>query len=264
MAKIIKRKNSLQKRYISVRNKLWRRWVIPPALLVASIILFCLTPFYSMVFPLDALPHVLTTSTHLTWVIFGVGIISIPLIAFLNKRQIDEKHILKSGIDGEKSVLQLLNRLPSDFVVIPDVQIEIPSGTSQLDFVVISPHAIWVIESKHMNGKITGNALEEHWKQLKIGRGGSMYRRQFYNPVKQVGTHVYRLKETLKANGIQPVPWIQGVIYFSNSNAVIDVMTTKQHPVLFSPAALIEYMTNDSNRQQGIHVDQNHILSILT
>lgn len=248
MAKLVKRKNSLERRYNAERRKTFKIWMIPLILIVIGLILLWLH-------------H---SASDIAMGLLAVGLLMIPAISVgISKRRLTMRQILKSGIEGEKEVLRLLAKLPNDFTVIPDVRVETISGGSQLDFVILHAHGIWIVESKHMTGKMTGNLADEHWKQIKTGRGGSSYQRQFYNPVKQVGTHVYRLKETLKTSGIHPIPWIQGVVYFSNPDAAIHVRTNQQHPVLHSETELIAYIKDDAQHRESITIDQRRILSMI-
>ena len=82
-------------------------------------------------------------------------------------------------------------------------------------------NGVFVIETKNHNGTIVGNTADERWTQHKVGQKGGQYSKDMYSPVKQVGTHVFRLSKFLKQNGINV--WVQGIVYFSTYQAVVEV-----------------------------------------
>jgi hypothetical protein len=115
--------------------------------------------------------------------------------------------ILKSGIDGERKTQAVFSALPDTCTVISDLAITAEGKQSQIDNVVVAPTGIFVIEVKNMNGDIVGNGEDKQLSQHKIGRKCGEYSKTFYNPIKQVGTHVYRLKSLLRENGLNA--WVQ-------------------------------------------------------
>lgn len=154
---------------------------------------------------------------------------------------INGQSVLKSGVEGEAKALKILSKLPDSFTVIPDYSVKIESGSSQLDFIVASQKAIWIVENKNMNGRINGRLDDQNWQQHKVGRGGTPYGKTFYNPTKQVKTHVYRLNQYLYQNGYKNVH-IQGVVYFSNDDVYVEVNGDEQRPVIQGNHALIDYL----------------------
>lgn len=126
---------------------------------------------------------------------------------------------------GEEHARNNLMRLSNDYTILCDVLIEVDGKKSQLDFVVVGQTGIFVNEIKNLNGSITGREEDQQWRQDKVGRQGGNYSKSFYNPVKQVGTHVYRLSKLLQSHRINV--WIQGVVYFTNPKTHVLVQTTK-------------------------------------
>lgn len=145
-------------------------------------------------------------------------------IFFLNKYYLYFK-LVQSGLSGEKKALKLVKKLPKSYYVLSDIEITFEGKTSQLDHVIIGPNGIFVIETKNISGYIKGEVTDHDWKRTKISRKGNEFHKTFYNPVKQVSTHVYRLSKFLESYGIHS--WVQGVVYFSNPDSVVYVKGKK-------------------------------------
>lgn len=76
------------------------------------------------------------------------GIIALIGLFFLLRWLIPSK-----GKVGEKIVAGKLNRLPKDqYLVLNNVTIPTPKGSSQIDHLVVSIYGIFVIETKNYNG----------------------------------------------------------------------------------------------------------------
>lgn len=165
--------------------------------------------------------------------------------------------ILKFGIDGEQLAESVFGQLPMDYAVYSDLEIHIGEKSSQLDHVVIGPSGVFVIETKNMVGRIEGHAEEPEWTQYKTTSSGQVYEKTFYNPVKQVGTQVYRLSELLKKEHIHV--WIQGVVFFSNHDADVHVVNS-QVPVFSAAAdgesAILKYIIHHGRNELSEDVQE--------
>ncbi len=137
--------------------------------------------------------------------------------------------ILKAGVHGEAGVEKILRRLPGDFVGYRNVRAAFDGQSSELDMVVVGPTGVFIVETKNMRGQISGSYDSAQWVQGKIGRGGTPYSSRFYSPVKQVGTHTYRLAHVLRNAGSRVR--IHPVVYFSNMDAAVQVCGTGETPV---------------------------------
>lgn len=140
-------------------------------------------------------------TTNLYLIIFLLVILVIILVfTRLNASKIKGKR-------GEKKVKSILKKLPSGYHVLNDVVLELDSGTTQIDHVVVSKFGVFAIESKNYGGDIYGNDNIQNWTQLfvnKVRYKRKWYKRytyvtknQFYNPVKQALGHVYAIKKNL-------------------------------------------------------------------
>lgn len=149
------------------------------------------------------------------------------MLVFLYKLTTNTSNIemLRSGVQGEKRTQKVFEKLPNAYYIYSDLKVVFDDRESQLDHVVVGPTGVFVIESKNTNGKILGDGLEKYWVQEKIGSKGGLYKNEFYSPLKQVGTHVYRLSSVLKKNGINV--WIESCVFFSNPKTVVEVKNLK-------------------------------------
>lgn len=78
----------------------------------------------------------------------------------------DQKIATRKGELGEYKIDIQLSQLPKDFLFLNDVMIKNPSsstGYSQIDHIVISPHALFVIETKNYQGTIYGGKKRKKW-----------------------------------------------------------------------------------------------------
>lgn len=154
-----------------------------------------------------------------------VGLV-VALVAYMVNRKIYEAvEVIQAGIVGEENAGIVFSGLPDEYTIYSDLSIEIDGKMSQLDHVVVGPSGIFVIETKNMTGEIQGDLEDHEWKQIKLSRQKVVYERTFYNPVKQVGTHVYRLSQLLKSAHIHA--WVQGIVYFSHPDVTIHATGTK-------------------------------------
>ena len=91
--------------------------------------------------------------------------------------------------------------------------------TTEIDVVLLHPKGLFVIESKNYNGWIFGSENNLNWTQiLPMGKGKEGNKEQFYNPLRQNGTHIKHLKRIL--NDSVPM-W--SIIVFSDECTFKDV-----------------------------------------
>ena len=137
----------------------------------------------------------------------------------------------KAGLDGEERVQNLVSELPDSYVGITNAKVCYQNKSSELDMVVVGPTGIFVIEVKNHKGTICGNYNDQYLCYNKISSGGNCYQSSMYNPVRQVGTHTYRLSHFLKANGV--TNWINSIVYFANPQAIVELNGTEEGAKVF-------------------------------
>ena len=143
-----------------------------------------------------------------------------------------KKNILAAGIKGEKQTANLLSFLPKGYTVYQDVKVPFNEKTSEIDNIVVGKKRVYIIETKNLNGDITGSVEDTYWTQSKVGRRGTQYCKEFYSPVKQVGTHIYRLANYLRANGANV--YVKGMVYFTNEDSTVRIKGKKNDIKVYS------------------------------
>lgn len=122
--------------------------------------------------------------------------------------------VIRTGIDGENATAALIARLPKDYCGFQNVTVSYQGKTSEMDMVVAGPTGVFIIETKNHNGNIRGSYESAQWTQHKTGRAGGAYSKALYSPVKQVGTHVYRLAHYLRSHGCNV--HVEAMVFFTN------------------------------------------------
>ncbi len=112
------------------------------------------------------------------------------------------------GKRGERTVHNILEKLPEEYTTIEDVVLKTSRGTTQIDHIVISKYGIFEIETKNYRGEIYGDDYKERWTQIIVTN--VTYRKKWYktytyvtknklySPVKQSLMHMYEIKKNLK------------------------------------------------------------------
>ena len=67
--------------------------------------------------------------------------------------------------DGERSVSSELRRRYRDWMLIDNVMLPSGQGTTQIDHILVSPSAVFLIETKDTNGWIFGSPGDRQWTQ---------------------------------------------------------------------------------------------------
>lgn len=192
-------------------------------------------------------------------IIFIIGTILSCVIGLVNDVvNIDQQSIIASGIQGEKFAEMQLSSLPDDYVIFRNMKISFDNRISEIDNIIVGKSGVFVVEIKNNNGNIFGDYSDKEWIHNKIGRGGTPYSKSFYNPVKQVGTHVYRLSHYLKDNNIRT--YVNGIVYFANPRTNVTVSGEPNNIPVFSYNTnqgqdMIEYILNGKENlsNESIH-----------
>ncbi len=119
------------------------------------------------------------------------------------------------GNTGEKEVHRILAELPDDYIVFEDVEIGTKKGN--IDFVVLAPTGLFLLEVKSHSGNVDydGYALTLRGKRF---RDKNFFR--------QVHGQIWALKRYLQQAG--PAPYIRAAIVFSSPYAS---MRFGYHPI---------------------------------
>ena len=120
------------------------------------------------------------------------------------------------GKIAEKMVHHKLMQLPEEYHVIDDVLFMSNGRSTQIDHIVVSPYAVFVIETKGYKGWILGGENAEYWTQI-------IYKRKstFYNPIHQNDGHIRFLKFLLKDLG--NIPFVPIVVFNNEADLKVYV-----------------------------------------
>ncbi|MEN8076965.1 nuclease-related domain-containing protein [Clostridioides difficile] len=250
MAVIINEKNHLENDYKKYKKKaiIW---------ITATLAFFCGFGIYG---------YSQTTNFESPFpgiLIFMLGFLITGLIA---KTNVSRVNALKSGLTGENKAKSIFEKLSNDYYVLNDLSIEIEGKTSQIDNIVVGSNGVFVIETKNINGHIVGDSNSNNITQHKVGRKGGEYSRTMYNPIKQVGTQVYRVSELLKKSNINI--WVQGVVFFTNYQCEVELQSNKI-PVFSiredGENEILKYISSYENNNSTISIKtKEEIVSILS
>ena len=92
---------------------------------------------------------------------------------------------LRAGIAGEEQVLFELMNSHMDLLVLHDLQLEHNGLEAQIDFLVLTPHRFFVLETKRLYGDIEVTARGDFIRRLPGGR-----REGIYSPITQNKRHL--------------------------------------------------------------------------
>lgn len=169
--------------------------------------------------------------------------------------------IMKIGLEGEERALAVISNLDNDYHVFTNGTVNYEGQESELDLIVVGKKGIFVVEVKNYRGEIEGKEEERFWKQHKIGRKGTHYTQEFYSPVKQVGTHVYRLSKILKDANVYT--WVQGVVYFVSEEVDISKVETQNTPVLSLETKFTDFLTQLEDKEEMTYSKISEVVSIM-
>lgn len=224
MAAVINRESGLRRQYKFRKNA---------ALITAVLFLLALGAMAVGVFKFNI------TSTAFIAVCIGVAFFSALFCGAFSKKL----PVLRAGVFGEHRAEKLLSKLPQDYFVITNCLVSYEHKKSELDAVVVGKSGVFIVETKYSAGVIKGEFSAKKLLQIKTTDAGNQYEKTIYNPVRQVSTHVYRLANFLRTNGIRT--YVQGVVYFANEEAELRLRNIPKDSVaLFTKSSGDEKLLN--------------------
>lgn len=142
---------------------------------------------------------------------------------FLIKRK--KYMILRSGVNGEKEVYNILKKLPNGFTVISNPVIENRGKYNELDFAVIGKDALFIIEAKNYRGTLKGKASDRELTQIKLGSGGKIYEKTVKNPISQSDMQCKRMKTLLYDLGFSYT--VFPILFFADETIKLNIDNDK-------------------------------------
>jgi hypothetical protein len=231
MAQIFKKDSNLKKEYFLIKKRILRNFLLCFVFVFSAVVgsvIMQSTDFF--------------TAGLVAFVISTIGFIISAISATFSYSDLC---IIRAGISGEEETAKMLLTLPKDYFCFQNLVISFAGRKSELDFVVVGKGGIFIIETKNRKGEIIGNYNKEKWVQIKTGWGGNRYENEFYSPVKQVGTHIYRLAKYLKTYGIDNN--ICGIVYFRGAHSLNISGKEGCVPITANPRELKKYITSQDD-----------------
>lgn len=120
-----------------------------------------------------------------------------------------------TGLALEEEVYNVLSKLKdiNKFYVIPSLQFNYGTGSTQIDAIVVTKCKIYVIEVKDISGSVYGNAKND---TVDIYNGEKKYSK--YNPVKQNTKHILIFRKFFKIS--YSIPIVNVVIFGKRTKKV--------------------------------------------
>ncbi|NDY95960.1 nuclease-related domain-containing protein [Wenzhouxiangella limi] len=162
----------------------------------------------------------------------GIAVLAIFFSALTGSSSVPPSAL--TGAEGEARVLRSLKQLPDDHVVFNQVQIPDPTvagGRREIDFVVVAPTGVHLIEVKNTPGLIYVRPDEQDWPLAhKAGCGGRPGWNAIANPLRQVAAQTEALNRWLLQHSL--VYPVQPIICFARSEVGLRDRELSEVPVL--------------------------------
>ncbi|PKL01067.1 MAG: hypothetical protein CVV56_02100 [Tenericutes bacterium HGW-Tenericutes-1] len=124
--------------------------------------------------------------------------------------------------------------------------IEINGSTCQIDNMLLTKKALYVIEEKDYSGWIYGTVYQEYWRQTfahyrSRKSGDTVTRIKFYNPIKQNHNHIRFLKE--KFFYLENIP-IKNIVVFGNDATLKNILVNTSGVYVMKINSLFTFIKN--------------------
>ncbi|QOC22150.1 NERD domain-containing protein [Wenzhouxiangella sp. AB-CW3] len=173
-------------------------------------------------------------------------------------------HHVMAGVEGEARVLERLGELPDNHVVFNQVQVpdpQLPNGRRELDFVVVGPAAVTIIEVKNTPGLIQVEPDRRQWRVVtRAGCGSRPGWNAIDNPLPQVRSQVDTLERWALRHGQVLRP--KAMVCFARSDASIAEPELADIPVVTTRELLEHVAATQSGPAFSDH-DRQAALSLL-
>lgn len=169
-----------------------------------------------------------------------------------------------SGAEGEEKVLRELEKLPDGYTIFNQVKIpdgSLPNGHRELDFLVLGPGGLHIIEVKNSSGLIYVRPDEARWPLAhKAGCGGRPGWNAIDNPLVQVRAQAAALERWLLLHGQTSL--IRPMVCFARSDVALQDRELSPIPVVTVPE-LLERLTNPAEGGNRV-AETGKLIKLLT
>jgi hypothetical protein len=215
---------------VATRQRRWRMLLMSTVVIVVSAAGYWVTP------PLGLM-------------LVGIGAMVLFFSAITGGSSVP--HHVMAGVEGEARVLDALAELPDDHVIFNQVHIpdpQLPNGRRELDFVIVGPSAVTIVEVKNTPGLIHVDPDQKRWKVVKrAGCGSSPGWNAIDNPLLQVRGQVRALERWLLEHGVAQTP--RAMVCFARPESAIAEPERADPPVVTTSELLEHIKATQSGRE---------------
>ena len=188
----------------------------------------------------------------------GIGAMALFFAAITGGSSVPA-HVL-SGVEGEVRTLKALQSLPDEYILFNQVMVpdeRLPNGERELDFVVVGPSGVAVIEVKNTPGIIYVDPDKKHWQTARrAGCGSRPGWNAVDNPIHQVKAQTDALERWLLSHGWSAP--VRPLVCFANPGVIIENANQSQVPVIVPE--LIERSLQQSPNHHGLGLTRRESL----
>ncbi len=140
----------------------------------------------------------------LAFMVAGIGAMALFFSSLSGGSTVPPAELL--GVEGELRALKFLRHLPDEYRILNRIRIAdttLPNGERELDFVVLGPTGLFLVEVKNTPGLIHVQPDSNRWPVAKRGGCGSSPRwNSLPSPLIQVRAQVESLERLLLSHGL--------------------------------------------------------------
>lgn len=167
---------------------------------------------------------------------------------------------LQKGYNGERRLDYYLQSLPNEFYVLSDVGLTIHKKDFQMDSLIVSPHAIYMIETKNLEGILTFDTTHRQLIQ-----SNNQKNKSYTFPITQAENTSFLMMQWLLKHGFNGIP-IHIFVAIAQPNTIIrvngDEEIIEKYVIQAEEAALRIINIEDKYRKTvGNHQRRNKITS---
>ncbi|MFD3157930.1 NERD domain-containing protein [Haloimpatiens sp. FM7330] len=141
-----------------------------------------------------------------------------------NKKELIDRDItfIRKGLDGEKNVYFELKNSFIPMLCLYDIRLEYNDYTAQFDFILITNKAIFVLETKKLNGDIEITSDGDFIRTIRTNSGKFIKKEGMYSPISQNERHINILREILLKEGLIKDYPIKSIVVIANPKTIIN------------------------------------------
>jgi len=153
------------------------------------------------------------------------GLAMIPLSYVMGLYAYRSYALWRSGPEGERLVSDELKKLDDSYILVKNAII--PPSKGDIDYILVGPTGIFVIETKNVGGIVSCNG--DVWSRHKVGSHGKPYKLEIGSPSNQAKRSAKNLKDFILKHGSKifgrkvPHIWVYGIIVFTNNSVRLNL-----------------------------------------